>query len=334
MKNMGNQDFNFGGKVIFGNDVLIKKGRIQGGGLGLKSLGNEYFVDSVNGNDGFSGKYPDKPKKSFTEGYALMSSNQDDVLWVAGRGTAYAQTDLVTMDKNYAHVIGYGAGLRSGGRVRFTNTVTDETAGEFVISGTGCTFENIHWQYGDSATATSVIGVGITGSGRLQFTNCNFEGPINATIGAASYRVVNIATGVQDITWERCSFGERTILATGAAGALVHFAGTNNTNFIFDDCIFVEYNSNVGSAVLCFANNAMPDSGWTLLNDCMFVRCVNANITDPIRFTTGGHGSVILRNCAYGGLGTKVWHTAASKTNVFVCNAAGAATGGVGANPA
>jgi hypothetical protein len=261
-----------------------------------------------------------------------MSANQNDTLYALGGATAFDPAAILTWSKDYTHLIGIAAPIRSGGRVRVTNTVTTATTGEVVISATGCTFENIHLQYGDSATGTSVIGTSIT-AGRNAFLNCHFEGPINATIGAAAYRTLNIATDVQDLYFGGCQFGQRTILATGATGATVHFAGANNTNFVFDDCFFNAYNSNTASATLSFVNNAMPDSGWCLLRRCLVINHYNANIADVIRFATGAHGAVILQDCALAGLGTLVWATN-NKTTIFSTSAAGAATGGVGANPA
>lgn len=293
----------------------------------------KYYLDPVYGSDGGDGS-KDAPVKTLTAGYSMLRTKRHDTLYVIGGASALAQTAIFTFDKDYTRIIGVGPRTLTGGRSRLTNSVTTATTGEFVISGTGCMFEGLNWQYGDSGVNTSVIGVSITGDGRIEFRDCSFEGPINATVGGASYRVVNIGSGVQDISWRRCHFGQRTILATGAAGATVYFAGSNNTNFTFEDCQFNAYNSNTASCTLGFANNAMPDSGWTLLRNCVVINHYNANIADPIRFTTGGHGTVILQGCALAGLGTLVWATGSWKTNIFVCNAAGASTGGVGANPA
>lgn len=295
--------------------------------------GKRFYVDGVNGSDGNAGLSATKAFRTMAAGYAQLRANRNDILYVIGGASAYAMTAITTWSKDYCHIIGLAAPTASGGRVRFTNTVTTATTGEFVISATGCIFKNLHVQYGDSATNTSVIGTSIT-AGRNYFENCSFEGPIEATIGAASYRVVQIGTGVQDLTFKGCHFGQRTILATGAAGATIHFTGSNNTNFVFDDCIFNAYNSNTASATLSFANNAMPDSGWCILRRCLLINHVAANVADHIRFTTGGHGTVVLMNCGLAGLGTLVWNTGSWKANVFSTSPTGANTGGVGVNPA
>lgn len=304
---------------------------IRGGGI--DPFTKRFYVDPVNGSDGNSGKSIASAKKTFTAGYNLTVTNRNECLYVVGGASALAQTAIITMDHDYTSVIGLAPPTKTGGRVRFTNTVATATTGEFVISATGCNFSGLHIQYGDSATGTSVIGTSITG-GRNYFQNCQFEGPIDSTvaIGGASYRTVNVGTGVQDLTFKDCQFGQRTILATGAAGATIHLAGTNNTNIVLEDCILNAYNSNTASASLSLAHGAMEDSGWILLKNCLLINHVNANIANHIRVTTGGHGSIILQDCALAGLGTLVWCTDANhKTYVFTTNAAGAAAGGAGA---
>jgi hypothetical protein len=333
MRNMGNEDRYYGGKFMIGNDLILQ-GRVLGGSLGSKSIGNEYFVDYVNGIDGGrggNGKYPDRPYKTLDAAYALMSANKNDVLWVAPGASAYAQSAVLTFDKDYAHVIGWGPFLTTGGRARITNSVTSATAGETVISAVGSSFVNLNFQYGDSATNTSVIGISITG-GRNNFTGCSFEGPIEATMGAAAYRVVQIGTGVQDCEFDYCHFGQRTILATGSAGATVYFTGANITNNTFRKCHFNAYNSNTASCTIGFASGAMPDSGWTVFEDCNFINNVAVNVADVIRFTSAAHGGVYLPGSKLMGLGTLVWATNL-KTTIFTFGAAPAATGGVGTNP-
>jgi len=294
--------------------------------------GRRVYVDGVNGSDGNAGNRANNAFRTMAAGYAQLRANRNDILYVIGGASAYAMTAITTWSKDYCHIIGLAAPINTGGRVRFTNTVTTATTGEFVISATGCIFQNLHIQYGDSATGTSVIGTSITG-GRNYFKNCSFEGPIDATIGAAAYRVVNVGTGVQDLTFDDCHFGERTIQCTGATGAIVHFAGANNTNFVFNRCIFNAYNTNTASATISFVNNAMPDSGWCLFRKCSFINFANVNVADVIRFATGEHGIVTLDQCSLSGLGTLVWATN-RKSTIFSTGAAGSATGGVGANPA
>jgi hypothetical protein len=218
--------------------------------------------------------------------------------------------------------------IMSGGRARLTNTVATATAGEFVISATGCHFSGLHFQWGGSATDTSLVGLSITGD-RNSYANCNFEGPIDAGMGAATGQRMVVLTGVQDNWFYGCKFGQRTILSTDATGALVEFAGSNNTDNGFIDCLFTMYNSNVGAAAISLVNNAMPDSGVLTFKHCGFQNHHAAATTDVIRTATGAHGLVDLQYCTLAGIGTTIW-TTSNDENTFTTGPAGNNAGGVG----
>jgi hypothetical protein len=303
------------------------------GGFPFNAPGKHFWVDAVNGRDAQNGKTFKNAKQSFAAGYALMTTGNNDVLHVVGGATAYACTAVLTMDKDYCHVVAHAPFTFTGGRARLTNTVTTATAGEYLISGTGCSFVNIHFQHGDSATATSVVGVAISGNGRNSFVNCHFEGPINATLAGGTAIKPLMLTSTQDNSFNHCTFGARTILSNSAAGALVHFAGTNNNANTFEDCLFLAYNSTTSSASISYVDGAMPDSAFTLFKDCIFQNCTTTAVADPIRYTTAGHGTTILKDCALSGLGYTVWATGAWKTHVDVCTAVASATGGLGIHP-
>ena len=301
-----------------------------GGGFPHNSGGNHYWVDSVNGSDSNAGTSWNTAKASIfgtSGGESLLTANQHDVLHVIGGATAYAETGICTWDKNYTHMVAETNPIMSGGRARITNTVTTATGGEWVISATGCHFQGLHFQWGASATATSLIGVAITGD-RNSFVNCNFEGPIDATIGAATGIRMVLLTSVQDNWFYHCKFGQRTILNTDATGAIVEFAGTNNTDNGFEDCVFTMYNSNVGAAALSFVNNAMPDSGVTSLVRCRFQNHHAAATTDAIRVATAAHGLVDMHYCTIAAIGTGVW-TTSNDENVYTSGPAGNAAGGI-----
>jgi len=323
---MSNYNFGSGGPYFNGSPMW------GGGGFPYSSGGKHYYVDSVNGSDSNSGTSWRKAKASIfgtAGGEQLLTANQHDVLHVIGGATAYAETSVGTWDKDYTHMIAETAPIMSGGRARLTNSVTTATAGEFVISATGCVFSGIHWQFGGSATSTSLVGVALSGNGRNAFINCHFEGPIDADIGAAVGQRMLTITSSQDNWFYNCKFGQRTILSTSATGAIVSFNGTNCTDNGFVNCIFTMYNSNTASAAINYVNNAQPDSGGTYLKGCAFHNHVNASVADVIRFTTGEHGFVHLDYCTLAGLGTLVWVTNL-KSTTWITGPAGNAAGGVG----
>ena len=299
--------------------------------------GKHFFVDSVNGLDSNSGKNWQHAKKTVygtSGGYSLLTTGNNDVLHVLGNATAYSNTAVGTWAKDYCHMVGHTAPILTGGRVRFTNTITTATAGEFVISGTGCIFQNIHWQWGASATATSVVGVAISGNGRNAFFNCAFAGPTNATVaGGTAIRNLTI-TSSQDNYFENCSFGGDTILSASAAGAIVSFNGTNNSRNIFRKCMFIAYNSTTTSASINYVDGATAKTSWNMFDDCLFHSASGTVVADTIRYTVTYDGTTILKACALTGTGMAIWTTGAWKAVIEVINPLGAATGGLGVHPA
>ena len=307
---------------------------IIGGGVGMPTSGRKLYLDPVNGSDGNDGENEKKPFKTLEYAEAQLTANKNDILYVFGGASALALSAQFTWDKDFTHLVGLTPPTLSGGRVRITNSITTATTGEMIISGVGCRFHNIHWQLGTSNTAASVIGLSITGE-RNYFENCYPEGFLGALVGAAANnKVVNIGAEVQDLTFNRCLFGNHTIMQTSSTASVIYFVGPNNSNINFDDCVFQNYMSDAGGCTLRYAASAMPTSGWTLLNRPSFMNLVNVNYTDMILMTSAASGNVTINNPSFSGLGTKVYCTSAHKTNIYVCSAAGAATGGVGANPA
>jgi len=307
---------------------------LYGSNFCISGPGKHYFVDSVAGSDGNTGKTWKKAKKSIKAAYALTTSGNNDVVHVLGCGTAYTNTTVLDFANAYTHVVGEASPIYSGGRARITNTYTGATAGEYTISSVGSIFQNLHWQHGASATATSVVGVALSGDGRNAFIGCNFEGPTDATVAGGTAIKPLMLTSTQDNSFYHCTFGGRTILSASAAGAMVHFAGSNNNANTFEKCLFLHYNSTTTSAIISYVDGAMADSGYTLFNDCIFHGAANVNVADVIRYTTAGHGCTILKDCALTGLGMATWATGAWKTHIDVSNSAGAATGGLGGHPA
>ena len=299
---------------------------IRGGGF--DPFTKRWFVDPVNGSDGNEGKSISNAKKTFAAGYAKCTENKNEALYIVGGASALAQTAILSLSKDYTHIIGLAAPIATGGRVRFTNSITTATTGEFVSDTVGSIYANLHFQYGElSATAGDIVGFGLNGE-RNYFENCHFQGPIDATIGAAAGQTMLKITGVQDNKFKKCSFGQRTILNTSSTGSVIWFAGSNVSNNEFEECEILSYNNNTGASFVKFSNNAMPDSGYTLFRRCNFLTTVSNNMADAILFLTAGHGSVFLDYCTLMGAGLTKWTTNFA-ANVFVTGPASSATGGM-----
>ena len=290
----------------------------------------KWFVDPVNGSDGNEGKSITNAKKTFAAGYAKCTENKNEVLYIVGGASALASTAILALSKDYTHIIGLTAPLASGGRVRFTNTITTATTGEFTSDTVGCIYQNLHFQWGDSATATSVIGFKLSGE-RNHFKNVEFEGPIDATVaGGTANRPLQI-TSCQDNVFEKCTFGQRTIAntATDALVCQIGFTGSNVSNNRFIDCDIISYNVSTAVCMVHFAHEAMPDSGYTLFKNCRFISLsASNNMADVFEFATNAHGKVILDSCALIGTGMTVWTTNYA-ANVFIVGPLASATGGL-----
>jgi hypothetical protein len=323
------------GLTNFPNGITSMGVPVSGGGFPYTSGGKHFFTDSVNGSDSNTGTSWAKAKASIwgtAGGYQLLTENKHEVLHVIGGASSYAETSVGTWAKDYTHMVAETNPIMSGGRARLSNSVTTATTGEWVISATGCYFGGLHFQWGGSATNTSLVGVGITGD-RNAFVGCNFEGPIEATMGAAAGQRMLTLSAVQDNWFYNCKFGQRTILSTSATGAIVEFISANNTDNGFVDCVFTSYNSNTASAAVGWVDDAMPDSGITYFKGCAFHNHHASNTADTLRFTTAEHGLVHLDYCTLATLGTPLWATNL-KSTIYTTGPAGNAAGGVGVIPA
>ena len=296
--------------------------------------GRHFFVDSVRGSDSWPGTSWAQAKKTIwgtTGGYSCLTTGMNDVLHLAGNATAYSCAAVAPWAKDFTHMIGHTAPIRTGGRVRLTNTVTTATAGEWTISGTGCIFQNIHWQWGASATATSVIGVALSGNGRNSFINCQFEGPTNATVAVGTAIAPVMLTATADNLFHGCAFGGDTAISNSAAGTVILFAGANNNRNVFRDCIITHYNSTTTSSSVLMGANAMSTACWTLFDNCIFQHSAGVAVASTLQMVTG-EGALIIKACALTGKGIAVWTATgdASKTQIEIINPLGAATGGLG----
>ena len=324
------------GYTNFPNGLTSMGAPVSGGGFPYNSGGKHWFTDSVNGSDSNTGKSWDKAKASIfgsSGGYQLLRENKHDVLHVIGGATAYASTAVGAFDKDYAHVVCETGPLFTGGRARLTNTVTTATTGEFTFTGVGSVYDGLHIQHGDSATALSAIGTHLSGDGRNAFLNCHFEGPVNATVAGGTALKTFKMTSTQDNLFYNCAFGARTILSGSAAGAVIEVAGTNNNANVFKRCLLIGYYSATSASFLSFVNNAMPDSGFTMLDECVLLNCNATAIASPIKFATGGHGTVVVKDSSLAGAGLTVWAATTGVANIDICTPVSHKTGGLGIHP-
>lgn len=313
----------FRGPVEFLGSVL--------GANGYRSYGNEYYLDPVNGNNGWNGKDRRHPKKTLPEAYVLLKANQNDVLYVSGGATALSLSAAFDWSKNYTHMIGLTPHLHNGGRVRISHS--DNFTPFFTISARACGFYGIHWQHG-RGNAGNLVGVSCTYSGNaaLLFDGCDFEGPLHATEAAAAFKTVNLASGCADVTFRNSRFGQWTVEADLSSGNLLFLAGLNSIVTV-DDCTFMAPSTSANFAFVNAAANQNGANALLLFKKTRFIQLYRgATLTKAVVEPTSAQGNVVFdNNCIK--VGVTDYATAAA-TSVFVTSPAANEAGGTGTNPA
>ena len=121
----------------FNNGVSSFGVPVLGGGLPVTS-GNYYFVDYGNGDDLQDGLSMDTPKKTVAAAYALMTSNNYDVLVCMG-SSAHVISGILEITKSRCIFVGLDGspGRRYGARTRWTMALTADTDDIAMVSNTG-----------------------------------------------------------------------------------------------------------------------------------------------------------------------------------------------------
>ena len=262
------------------------------GGQGLTMPGTAYFVDSVNGSDGNVGKSLDKPLKTIEKAYSVTKSGNNDVIYVVGNGTAYSIAAAITWSNTFTHMVGLTAPIPHGNRARLT--MGADMTSILTVSCQGNIFSNFQIQHG-RGTGTNVDSV-IVSSNRNYFNNVGFNGPLNATEGAAAYNELTMASGAQDNMFERCTFGQWTTAVSSTTGYEIEFKG-NNAQTCFKDCMIFTYASSTSHVLVAAAVNLGGEAALVRFDGCTFANMDNDK-TLTIAISEPTHGIVLLKDCA------------------------------------
>ena len=101
-------------------------------------LGDVYYVDYTNGDDGRAGKSPETAVKTLDYAVGLCTANQGDVIYLqAGHAETLATAAAIALDVAGVTVIGLGEG---GDRPTFTFSAVDAT---MTISGASTSISNV-----------------------------------------------------------------------------------------------------------------------------------------------------------------------------------------------
>jgi hypothetical protein len=227
-------------------------------------------VAGANGNDG---SYL-KPVATLTRALALCKANRGDIIMLMP-GHAENVATAAAIDVNVAGVavIGLGTGTK---RPKFSFTAAAAT---FAITAGNCSFYNVQWE---ANFADVAIGLDVSGVDGLSFDSCYFT---EASTNLNYVHVVDLATGCDDISFEKCKW------ITGDAANDSHINAVASSGFYMKDC-FLAANVAQTSVVGLVASSGNMTNVW--IDNCAF----RSNIDGALWVDFNGTAnSGLITNC-------------------------------------
>ena len=239
--------------------------------------GNVYYLDPVNGLDGNNGQLPTSAVQTLSAGYALLTSGNNDVLYVIGNGasTGSVRVTTFTWAKDACHLIGVCAPSAISQRARIANPTTSGitiTANFFTVSGNGCLFQNLSFFQGAGSGQTGIaaaICLTVSGS-RNAFINCDIEGMGDSTAATSASSRNLLLTGSENI-FGHCSIGIDTVIRTNANASVELKSGAARNSF--EGCTFLMWSSD-GLQYFLYGAAAGCMDRWVLFKGCNFMNSV------------------------------------------------------------
>lgn len=303
--------------------------------LGI-GTGRVIFLDTVNGNNSFSGLSSDKAVRTLAQAYAMANSGKNDTIALIGDGSTTATLRLeaaFTWAKNATHLIGVCAPSRISQRARIApSSSTVAFANFFTISGNGCVFANLQWFDGFTTGTTSQIAHVVSGS-RNVFYNCHIAGIADAEAAAsAGSRCIKFSGGSENY-YKDCTIGIDTV-SRGAANANIEFASGCTRN-IFDDCVF-PIMASAATPLGIIVSGAAGSDRFQLFRRCMFINAVKSTATAMTALATLAAsigGMIVFKDCSI--IGITGWGTdATSKAQMYLDGYVPSNASGIAVNPA
>ena len=305
------------------NELTVNN--ILGAGIGPFTRGKKFFLDPVNGLDGNDGRTPQTAKKTLAAAYALLTANQNDILFFLGGATANTLAEALDWDKSYTHLIGLCAPTQIGMRCR-VNASTAMTP-MFTVSGNGCIFKNIQFSNNYSNATTTAVCFKVTGA-RNYFDNCQFQGLGALGVVDNSHRAIVINSSDGENKFYQCTFGTDTVDGVTATNYVMEFNGAVQTaRNQFEECVWLGNGSANSSFILATTVSAL--SSFQIFKRCMFLNNDNGTM-DPMTQGFSLHvdngGLFIFMDClVYGAATLETTNTG----KILVRNAPAAATGDI-----
>ena len=233
------------------------------GGIGAgPTQGNVYYLEAANGSDNNDGKVPGRAFKTLAAAEDALAANQNDILYYLSGASSISVTSTLAWDKNYTHLIGVAAPVKTGQRARIFNSGNINAL--ITVSATGCIFKNLYFFQGSTAAA-NVNNVIVSGE-RCYFENVHFAGMGHATPGAQSGSNSLKLTGSENL-FKDCTIGLDTIVRTTNTELLIDGSATRN---IFEDCRFLSFSETTAHTHVKFNDSTAADR-FTIFQNCWFM---------------------------------------------------------------
>ena len=322
------------GALSLANAQAIQ-GYVQSMGYGM--TGTVYYLDPVNGNDTNPGTSPSQAVASLAQGYALLTSGNNDVLVLVSNGATSSTARLTagfTWAKSAAHLIGVSSGVNISNRSRIAPTTSATAfANLFTVSGSGCLFSNIEWFHGFGTGVAAEIALTVSG-GRNMFYNCHVGGMGDTTGATDTGSRCVLITGTGENQFVNCVIGLDTIART-VANANVEFAGGTPRNE-FRNCQFIMY-ATVNTALVGITSAAAAMDRFQLFDRCTVINSIKSGsgtaIAGAFTLAAASGGLIAMRDLATIGV-TSLGSDATSKGQIYVFGAANSTSTSIAANPA
>lgn len=234
----------YGGGLFFNSDGTPRL-------FGSLSLGQTYYLDPVNGSDGYLGRSPGAAFKTLAVAHAACTAAQNDMIVLLSNGATTGTARLaeaLAWNKAQVHLVGLCAPSLYSQRARVAPTASLTAFTPLItVSVDGCLFENVAFYHGFTTGTTAQILAAITGS-RNVFRNCHLAGMADAESAAdAGSRVLKL-TAAGENYFDHCVIGLDTVTRT-AANASIEFV-TGCARNVFEECLFPVYATGSGTGAL------------------------------------------------------------------------------------
>ena len=246
------------------NDVLYHMGGVPV--HGDMTTGSCFFVSSVTGSDGNTGKKPSKPFATLDKATNMCTANKHDIVYIMpNHAETIASATTFVPDVAGVQYIGIGMGADA------PELTFSATGSQIIVSGGNNTFRNIRFVAGISAV---VLGVSVTVS-HVTFDRCTWD------FGANTYDFVQMLsnTDYDYMTVRNCRFIAEN--ATAGADTAIKLDATDHViienNFFSGDyavAVIASHSTDAaGKSIMILDNKIYNDDAASTCGAGISLRC-------------------------------------------------------------